>query len=400
MQILYISGEVFPSSGAGGIHVAEVAANLSVLGHEVALVGNRGQGLPARETWRGMDVRRAKMTWLGKTWPILGLLRSWCAAKPRPDVIMERYVTFGGAGAILARLLKRPLVLEVNSPHVEELLIRLSIRNPVVKWLLRRWVDFQFRSAAAVIAPTHGLAPAHAADKVRLVTWAANVDMFRPDLRNDPRVADLRRRLNLPDGKVVIFTGSFRSWHGVLDIPEIAAEVLNRDPDVVFVLVGDGDCSDQLRDRLRERGLSGRVRMVGRQPYEEVPLYCAAAAVGIAPYDASAYPALERFGFYWSPLKIFEYMASGVPTVAAAYPELVTLLGDGQRGLAVPPRDFAAMADAVVSLLADRPTRQAMAAAGRRYVLEHASWAVHARDLEQVLSETLGPPAEGRALCE
>jgi len=394
LRILYISGEPFPGSGAGGIHVAEVATNLRALGHDLALVGSHGDGLAKAETWREMDVRRAKMVRLRKTWPILGLCHAWRAAKPRPDVIMERYVTFGGAGAILARLLKRPLVLEVNSPHVEELFIRVGIKSRFIKWLLRKWVDFQFRTAAAVIAPKLGLVPDHATDKVTLVTWAANVDMFKPELRRDQRVVELREKLDLPEGKVVVFTGSFRAWHGVLDIPDIVEATTKLDPKVVFLLVGDGDCSEQLEAALRERGLMDSVRMVGRQAYDDVPLYCAAADVGIAPYDASAYPALERFGFYWSPLKIFEYMAAGLPTVTVDYPELTALVGD--RGVVVPQRDFAAMAEAIVSLLHDAERRAAVGAASREFVEEQGSWSAHATQLEQVLLRATGgePPCE------
>lgn len=391
MRILYISGEIFPSSSAGGIHVAEVATNLRKLGHEVDLVGSRGAGLSPKEAWNGMRVERPEMVWAGRTFPILGLARALRLARRKPDVVMERYVTFGGAGAVLARLLRRPLVMEVNSPHVEELFIRMGIQSRPVTWALRRWVDFQFRSASAVIAPIRGLVPEHAADKVTLVTWAANVDMFRPDLRVAPRVQDLRRELHLPEGKTVVFTGSFRSWHGVTDIPGIMAEVLGRDPEITFLLVGDGDCFDELASQFRAEGLAPNVRLIGRRPYEEVPLYCALADVGIAPYDASAYPALERFGFYWSPLKIFEYLASGVPVVTVDYPALVELVGHGKRGRTVAARDFPAMADAIVSLLHNRAERRRMGEAGRRYVETHASWGKHAEELEQVLTRVASP---------
>ena len=396
MRILYISGEVFPGSCAGGIHVAEVATNLRKLGHRLALVGSRSDGLAAREDWAGMSVHRAKMIWAGKTFPVLGLARAARGARPRPDVVMERYVTFGGAGALLARALRRPLVLEVNSPHVEELFIRLGIDNGLVRGLLRRWVDFQFRTAAAVIAPVSGLVPAHAAHKTTLVTWAANVDIFDPALRQDPRVQRLRKQLDLPEGKVVVFTGSFRAWHGVMDLPEIMSQVLARDPEVVFVLVGDGDCFEELTSRLRVRGLMRSARLVGRRPYEQVPLYCAAADVGIAPYDASAYPALERFGFYWSPLKVFEYMASGLPVVTVDYPALAALVGHGARGRVVAPRDFSAMADAVVELLHDEARRAAMGRECRRHVERHGSWAQHARGLERVLERAVRPPRVAR----
>ena len=397
MRILYISGETFPSSSAGGIHVAEVATNLRRLGHEVDLVGSRGPGLSSREIWDGMRVERPRMTWAGRTFPVLGLARALQLARRKPDVVMERYVTFGGAGAVLARLLRRPLVMEVNSPHVEELFIRMGIQNRSLTWLLRRWVDFQFRAASAVVAPIRGIVPEHAADKVTLVTWAANVDMFHPGLRLDPGVNGLREQLNLPEGKTVLFAGSFRSWHGVMDLPEIVAEVLDRDPEVVFLLVGDGDCFDELSARFRAEGLEPNVRLVGRRAYEEVPRYCALADVGIAPYDASAYPALERFGFYWSPLKIFEYLASGVPVVTVDYPALAELVGHGERGRTVAARDFPAMADAIVSLLHDRAERGRMGEAGRRYVESHSSWAKHAEELERVLTRAVDRTGNGQS---
>ncbi len=399
MRILYISGEPFPDGGAGGVHVTEAAAHLAARGHELALVGSRVGGRPGRERWRGMDVRRARMTWFGKTWPLLGLFQAWRLGRPRPDVIMERYVTFGGAGAILARLWRRPLVLEINSPHVEELFIRLGIKNRLLKWALRRWVDFQFRTAAAAVAPIRGLAPAHAEHKVTRVAWAANAELFTPARRGDPRTAALREELRLPAGKTVIFTGSFRAWHGVRRMPDIIEETRRREPEVVFLLVGDGDCWAEVKAETERRGLTDRVRLTGRRPYEETPLYCAAADVGVAPYDASAYPALERFGFYWSPLKLFEYMASGLPAVASDYPELAELLGRGERGVLTRPGDPAAAAEAIAALLRDPARREAMGRAGRRFIEEKGNWAAHAEQLEGVLRGAVAGAA-GDAACE
>jgi glycosyltransferase involved in cell wall biosynthesis len=78
-----------------------------------------------------------------------------------------------------------------------------------------------------------------------------------------------------------------------------------------------------------------------------MPAAVASCAVGIAPYDTGAYPPLARFGFFWSPLKIFEYMACGLPVVVFAYEGLREQVGEAERGLAVVPRDLHAFARAI-----------------------------------------------------
>ena len=53
----------------------------------------------------------------------------------------------------------------------------------------------------------------------------------------------------------------------------------------------------------------------GAVPHDAMPAALAAADIGVAPFDPSAHAPLS-LGFYWSPLKIFEYMAAGLPVVA------------------------------------------------------------------------------------
>ena len=62
------------------------------------------------------------------------------------------------------------------------------------------------------------------------------------------------------------------------------------------------------------------------------------ADIGVAPFDVAAHPPLAQ-DFYWSPLKIFEYMAVGLPVVAPALPRLKRLIDDGHEGvLEIQPR--------------------------------------------------------------
>ena len=103
----------------------------------------------------------------------------------------------------------------------------------------------------------------------------------------------------------MLFSGSFRPWHGV-HVLEAAARRLGA-PARHLLRAGG-----RRRGRRRRRGYRGR--RLGAVPYERMPEIVAAADVGVAPYDTRAARASSSSGFFWSPLKIFEYMASGLPT--------------------------------------------------------------------------------------
>jgi glycosyltransferase involved in cell wall biosynthesis len=173
----------------------------------------------------------------------------------------------------------------------------------------------------------------------------------------------------------VLFTGSFRPWHGV-HVLEEAARRLSAREDLFFVLIG-GDRAGA--------GEGFRGRRLGSVPYEDMPALVASADVGVAPYDPARLRQLE-LGFYWSPLKIFEYMASGLPTVTIERAPLTEIVRAGEEGLHVPAGDPAALADAIARLAGDAAARQRMGASARARVVERYSWARHCEQLEAVLA--------------
>ena len=109
-----------------------------------------------------------------------------------------------------------------------------------------------------------------------------------------------------------VFAGAFRAWHGAAQLVEAIRLLRARGlTDVQAVLIGDGPERPSVRDAAR--GLD-QVVFTGAVAHERMPGALAAADVGVAPFDIERHPPL-RLGFYWSPLKIFEYMACGMPVV-------------------------------------------------------------------------------------
>jgi len=116
--------------------------------------------------------------------------------------------------------------------------------------------------------------------------------------------------------------------------------------------------------------VADRVHFLGPRPHGEVPELLAA-------FDVALVPAINP---YASPLKLHEYMAAGLATVAPDQPNLREVLTSGENALLVPPDDGPALAAAIERLAADAELRERLGRAARRTVEERdLTWRGNAR---------------------
>jgi len=374
VRILYVAcDQVVPGSTGGSVHVLEVARGLAARGHEVHAVVHRERGRPGHEERNGVHWHRIGWRPPHRVFRFRArdAVRALADAV-RAEVVMERYYNFGGEGILAAAERGLPSLLEVNSPVVDHpgslkgFLDALTVVRP-----LRARRERLCREATALVAPLVDIVPAFARAKTETVTWGADVAAFSPQRRSE----ETRRELGIPAGATAfVFSGSFRPWHGVHVLEDAARRVAHRD-DVFFLLVGGPRAG-------APQGYRGR--RLGTVPYERMPALLAAADVGVAPYDTARLRQL-RLGFYWSPLKIFEYMASGLPVVTVQRPPLDEIVRPGLDGLHVPEADPDALARAILALADDAAGRARMGQSGRERVVERYSWARHCEQLEGVL---------------
>ena len=141
-----------------------------------------------------------------------------------------------------------------------------------------------------------------------------------------------------------------------------------------MLIVGKGPERERLETRLASMGLTDRAEFTGAVAADRVAEELARMSVGIASYR-------QDQPFYFSPLKLYEYMAAGLPVVVSRTGGLEELTGSGRFGPDVPPEDPAALAAALARLAADPARRTAMGAAARDHVLKHHSWDGIAGDL-------------------
>ncbi len=423
MNILYVAAGIpVPGSIGGSTHVTEVCRGLAALGHNVlAIVGPSaaprppmlggatalGDGaLPANATVQAPPSIGGRGAALPGTIRIvntpqpaaLGLTLlptiAWHAARFRPDAVMERYYNLAGAGLIYARATGRPSILEVNAPLYDPPGSRKDRLDRALGRPLRRWARWQAQAADRIVTPLATTAGAFARPgAIMELPWGANTDLFDPASLDPATVAATRAALGIPPSgraQVVAFSGSFRPWHGVETLLAALRQLLPTHPTLWALLIGDGEERAALADQVRGWGeLGRRVVFTGRLPYPDVPRHLAVADLGVAPFEPARHAALRHFGFYWSPLKIFEYGAMGLPTICPALPPLDAIVRDGMEGRLYPVGDRDALAAAIGSLLDPVPgaeaARRAMGASARARAVHEWSWAAHCRSLEAML---------------
>jgi glycosyltransferase involved in cell wall biosynthesis len=273
-----------------------------------------------------------------------------------------------------------------------------SLKSRVDRVLLgamRRWAVKQARWSRAIVTPLATTVPPEVSRrKISELPWGANVERFRPATEEERREA--RERLGEEfglgvEGPLAVFLGSFRAWHGVGHFAEAARRLLERGEEISFMAIGGGPELEPLRERLRGWGVSGeRFVMTGAQAHERVPSLLSGADIGVAPFDLSAHAPLREFGFYWSPLKVFEYMACGLPVVTIDVKPLNEIVREGREGVLYRSGDVAALAERIRELAADGEARVRMGESGRERVVAHYSWRAHCEALDGILRGIVG----------
>ena len=378
MKILYAaSDQRVPGTTGGSIHVVAVAEGLARLGHDVhVLITSTGPVPDGHVRWIALPppAGRKELRWANT-----GAVRS-LAREIKPDVIIERYYNFGGEGVRAAADVGALAVLEVNAPVVDypgsgkQLLDRVLLFEP-----MRRWREYLCALADLIVTPSTAILPAQTpASKILQLEWGADTDRFRPGIQGAVP-------FDRPADTVAVFSGAFRNWHGTIHIITALRELRARGRhDIGAVLIGDGP--ELTRVREAAQGLDGIV-FTGALPHDRIPACLAACDFGVAPFDPETHPALS-LGFYWSPLKIFEYMASGLPVVAPAIDRIATLIGHNGEGLLYDtairtglPHAFEALTDVTL--------RSRLGRAARERAVRDYSWAAHCRSLEQAIVTAL-----------
>ncbi|USQ81964.1 glycosyltransferase family 4 protein [Ornithinimicrobium faecis] len=289
------------------------------------------------------------------------------------DIAYERYSLFSTALAEVTTTLGIPGVLEVNAPLIDE---QATHRHLIDAAGALRALRTQVAAAAVVACVSEPVAQwvrghcPEATDKIKVTPNGVNTSRIAPttvSAEGDP---------------IVLFVGTLKPWHGVEVLLEAAA--LAREPWQLRI-VGDGPQGPALTEQAERLGLDVDFR--GAVAPGDIPAALAGAAVSVAPYPVFDGGADQ----YFSPLKIYEYAAAGLPVVASRVGQVPGIVADGENGLLVEPSDPVALAAAIDTLAADPQRARALGLAGRDMVLASHSWD---SVLDQILEDVVMPTAQ------
>ncbi|HKJ87113.1 MAG TPA: glycosyltransferase family 4 protein, partial [Gammaproteobacteria bacterium] len=315
---------------AQGVHIEALCRAFERLGHEVRLVG---LAVPAGQGGGNAGARN-NTSLFGLTMPhwlyeVLALgynlpaffVLTWQMLRFRPELVYERYALFNVAGRWAAAVFRVPFVLEVNAPLSEEMKEHGGL---VLQGLARRVENRLCATADRTVVVSAAMREVFTRrglpeERFLVVPNAVDRDRFHPGVSGD----GVRKELGLGDHLVVGFVGWIRPWHGVDDLLEAFGRLAERRTDAALLLVGDGPAVPALRARSVELGLEDRVIFTGPVDRERVPEYVAAMDVAVQP-NVTAYA---------SPIKLFEYLATGRPVIAPDKPNITEVISEGREGL-------------------------------------------------------------------
>jgi glycosyltransferase involved in cell wall biosynthesis len=283
-----------------------------------------------------------------------------------PDFIYERASLFGIAGVLVARQLNVPLILELNAPLTKEQETYRQMSLTDLATAAESWALAQADAVLAVSSQLRDHAISLGADpgRVRVLPNGVDPGLFNPAI--PPQ--QVRHRWGLHDGPILGFVGGLRPWHDLKALPPLLHRLIQRYAQLQMVIVGDGPMRIALENDFKSLGIREQVVFTGSVPHEEIPELIRLFDVAVAPYTH-----LDH-AFYFSPLKLFEYMACGVPVVGARVGQLVEVIRHGETGLLYDAGDIDDLAGACDRLLKDESLRRHMGAMAAKDALEHYTW--------------------------
>ncbi|WP_319405983.1 glycosyltransferase [uncultured Desulfosarcina sp.] len=325
MNIGYVYGfDSFPCAGGGAIHVHNLIAQLTGLGCRIHTFEPESDPVcsvyPVDE--KGVDAFLSKIDLL-----YMRMDGWYLSQSPLKLKCMDKIGS-------------KPLVWEINS-SAEELVIRNGQSSDASrhKGLLERIQSFRrMRRLKAAVRKDEQLRCSYARDvsaaccvssalmgyaqkdlkidRCRVIPNGSDPDFFSPSHKDDSLFSDYR------DCFKVIYAGDSRwPWQGFPIIVELADYALERDPEILFVVL---DNSPHLKKIDKKN-----ILLFNQVPYDEVPKYMASADACLCLYGDFSW---SHLGFHLSPLKLFDYMASGKPVIGSKMGQIAEVIDDGKDG--------------------------------------------------------------------
>ncbi len=395
MKVVYFNYlyDSHKDSVGASVHVTEFVSAMTACGYKIKAINLNPAPFAAEGRagfWPALRevLKRHLKRYVGQVNQVLKnvplFFREWkILSAEGADVLLVRYNMLNFGALIAARLQRIPVVLEVNSPHAFERknLVKDVWQIPFLPFLIER---LNMTLADRIVTVSQVLKSYYSerkisADKIFVIPNGVNTDRFNPEID----FSTVRAKYGLAGKTVLGFVGSFHHWHGITNLMTLIQKTVPQYPEIAYLLVGDGPLKPQLENFVTSNGLIEKVTLTGYVAHDEVPNHVAAMDIVLAPY-----PKMEFF--YFSPLKLFEYLSAGKAVVASRIGQISEIIQDGENGVLYDPDDLNDLLQKTTRLIVDENERARISFKARESVLQRFSWEKNARQVARVLASACG----------
>lgn len=308
------------------------------------------------------------------------------------DLFYERMGWMGYGGALAARWLGIPLVLEVNGDHWAELQYLGVAPQGLQKWLALRLMRWMTQQAAHVVTTGDGW-------RTRFLERWPVAPTKVSTVENGSALVSLLQRAQLraftEPGQTaevkLVYAGGFEPWHGLGVLLRAVAQARQQGAPVALTLLGAGPEQAAIARQIAELDLQPVVTLTGFVDLHRLGAHLAAADIGLCPYCGRV---------EYSGLKLLDYKAAGLATIASGAQGQPAVLRHGVTGLIVPPCDEAQLTEAILALSFNQEERRAMGRQARQEAEAHHHWRHTAQRLDMILQHVAGTQRQPQGSLE
>lgn len=376
--------------GGPAIQAITLTRRLTAAGYETTLV--RGSEEPDEgnmdDLARALDVQPVRVATMRRNpgWRDLPALISLVRIirRVRPHLVHTHAAKGGtlGRAATLIASLGRPRPVVLHTYHGHSLTGYFAPRTASIFRTIERWLARHTDRLIAVSSEVRdelvdmGVAPA---SKFEVIPLGFELEPFMasPGARDQMRNT-LRAELGIPRHAAVVTLIARLVPIKRVDRFLMAARALHDLPDVWFLIVGDGELRERLRESADARALGGRLLWAGFR--QDMPGVCFSSDVVVQTSDNEG-----------TPVSLIEAQAAGLPVVSTNVGGTASVVDDGETGFLVAREDLAGLVAAVRSLCADPRLRARLGRAGQRRAAERFGLARLLEDMDQVYRRELNP---------
>lgn len=416
MKILYISQYFPPEMGAPAARAAELVHHWAGAGHDVSVLTgfpNHPTGIVPPE-WRprlrrmayhekadGVNIYR---TWL---WPLpnrksherIRNYASFCLSAavrgltlPRPDVIIASspQLLVGLSGWWLSFIRRIPFVFEVRDLWPESLAaVGIGDKDSLLHRTLASIAKFLYGRSDRIVVVTpafkeylieHWRVPC---EKIDIVENGVETELFASAPQSATQA--LRQQLGADSKFVTSYIGTIGNAHGLETLLAAAAPLQTQNPDVLFLVIGEGAEKERIKALAQSRGLAN-VRFLDQQPRQQIPAFISASDACLV--------LLKKTDVFKTviPTKMLEFMSCARPVILGVDGQARQIVEQAGSGIVIEPENADALRAAIQQLAANRQLANSLGQKGRKFIVQYFSRSRTAEKYIKVLRGVVNNP--------